>query len=150
MHEPRAVLELCLTHQVVLSFLRADARACKLPVIRLNVVATHGTLHRRERVGGHLMRRKSVSVRKCMRGSVGLPPTCNQRYKQRVQCAAHLVPKPATAAVNHDTDLADAVDSHLVCCPSVVDFVHHLSRGSHEHRAPAADGAACKRAWISA
>ena len=40
--------------------------------------------------------------------------------------AACLVTQASTAAVNHDADLADAVDAHLVRSPRVENFVHHL------------------------
>ncbi len=34
----------------------------------------------------------------------------------------------AAAAVNHDANLANAVDSHLVCSPGVEDFVYDLHK----------------------
>lgn len=42
----------------------------------------------------------------------------------------YLVPQAAAAAVNHDTNLADAVDAHLVRRPGVEDLVHHLGAGA--------------------
>jgi hypothetical protein len=42
--------------------------------------------------------------------------------------SARLMPQPSAAAVNHDANLADAVDAHLVRRPRVKDFVDNLAR----------------------
>jgi hypothetical protein len=42
------------------------------------------------------------------------------------------VPQAAAAAVNHDADLPDAVDAHLVGCPGVEDLINHLAGVSCE------------------
>ena len=62
--------------------------------------------------------------------------TLRQADKRRVfargfsETQPYLVPQAAAAAVNHDTNLADAIDAHLVRRPGVEDLVHHRGTGA--------------------
>ena len=71
-------------------------------------------------------------------------------HRPRRPADAHLVAQPAAPAVNHDADLADAVDAHLVGRPCVENLVNDLGGARCASASREAYGRPLQRAWISA
>ena len=65
----------------------------------------------------------SESVATCAQRKLSPVVACGHNWSTE----AHLMAKPAAAAVNHNTDLADLVDAHLGRGPRIKNLVNHLN-----------------------